>query len=268
MWNPNITPERWHNHHANSPTTLYQTYGSPLTWFRRGFYTTNKTESDVIKDNYKFIRAAAVFKTNIPLTPLTINTEYSLICNFEYRGWKIMLVSCQDPVAWLSRAYESGAVAWWLCKPGAVYQYEPVVYPDAREETDSIDAATPRGAGIYDREQVLWDLKHTSLSQQAIGNKHGITRSMVSLIARELRQLDQIEPKITCGPRSQVDPKLVPLIKRDVMSGKMNKDMIAAKHGVSTHNITNIINKHGLAGYLPRGTSTAKLLQKYFKKTP
>ncbi|CAB4154809.1 hypothetical protein UFOVP642_32 [uncultured Caudovirales phage] len=267
MWNSNIAPERWHNHQGLGSTTLYQTYGTPSAWYRRSYYTISKNESDVVKDEYNFIRAAAVFKTGVPLTPFTVNVEYSLICDIAHRGWKVMLVSCADPVAWLSRAYEAGAVAWWLCSPGPVFEYVPRVYPDSREETDTM-LESSRGPGKYDRDQVMWDLKNSTMSQQAIGNKYGITRSMVSVIARQLRNLEGVEAKPRRGPVMQMDPKLLPLVKRDIMTGRMNKEMIANKHGVTKQNITSIVDTHGLAGYLPRGTSTAKLIEKYFKNAP
>jgi transposase len=262
----NISANRWHNATSHSAHDLAQRYGLPSAWLRRSAQSTETAVLDDLGVKFQYMRAAAVFPLHTPITPLTVVPTWSVVCKPARKAYRIVLVSVVDAEAWIQRAYEAGAEAWWLCDPGPLYRYEPIVHPDPR--TASLeDVAQDRGAGEYDRDALMQDLARGTQTQAALAAKYGITRSMVSQVNKMRKASLITRPRRQRGPRTEpLNPEQEAVIIQDIQAGTMTKLMIAERHQVAVNRVGLLILKYNLKGLLPRGGNAKKLSPKYREK--
>lgn len=262
----NISANRWHNAAGHSAHELGQRYGLPSAWLRRSAQSTETAVLDDLGVQFQYMRAAAVFPLRTPITPLTVRPTWSVVCRAARKPYRVILVSVEDAEAWIQRAYEAGAEAWWLCDPGPLYEYRPIQHPDPR--TASLDdVAEDRGAGEYDRAALIDDLARGLQTQAALAIKYGITRSMVSQVNKLRKQSLITQPRRQRGPRTEpLRGEQEAAVIQDIQAGTMTKLMIAERHGVAVNRVSLLILKYNLKGLLPRGGNAKVLSPKFTRK--
>jgi hypothetical protein len=170
----------------------------------------NYLKEAVRQEDYKWIskgpdptsiRAAAVFPIDVEQwshlldTPWGMNVRFTKSCHdgkYTYH-YRMLIVSVQDRHAWLERAIEAGATAWWLGSASAnVWTWSP---PDLDEHGLEIRplGTTRKGdegnlvkfqTKEYCLDDVISDIRLANSTYQEIGDKHGISRITVMKLAK------------------------------------------------------------------------------------
>ena len=254
---------RWHDRAGHSPTTLTQQYGTPSGWYRRSLYVADQKDGALEqRELFQYIRAAAIFRRGTRITSLTVDPAWTVMCNLPHKDWILLLVSVKDTKQWLQRAYDAGALAWWVCEPGPLFKYEPIKHPDPQEETAF--PLNERGAGQYNRQALKEEIANGTASVIELAKKYGISRTMVYQIKSAMRAG---RTRINRKPRdNELRPEQIEPIIRDIQSGMYGKDAIAERNGVTKYHVTGVINRYNLKGLLPRGYANKKLKEELANK--
>lgn len=263
-----IARERWHNRFNHSGNLLMREYGTPGGWFKRSLFPNDYRGAGISNFNqyWNTIRAAAVFTNRARLTLLT-DVPYSLIIAPGYKPWRMIIVSADDPEAWIDRARLAGATAWWLAEPGPVFKYTPVDHTEP--ELDLIPEKTQRRIikprEPYDREAVVREIKQGRDSLVEIAERHRITTETVYKINRGLREARDPDYRRTGSGRISVDPALEAAICADVLTGQMTRPMIARKNNTTIPVVMKVVRDNRLKT-LPRGYAAQRIARQ--KKSP
>lgn len=188
--------DQWSDLKLSNHTRLQNIYGKPHSWYRRSLSLTRhgmENSHEIETENY--IRAAAIFKPGVPLTPLTIDVPWTMKVASPDKDWIMLMASPRDSAAWLQRCYESGARVFWISDDATpVYEYRILKheedYPNPRNNQSKPTSIE------FTHEAVQQDIRLGRETMTALAEKYGVSRNTIQKIKKEMGMIRPPNPKL------------------------------------------------------------------------
>lgn len=203
----NLIPNYWYG-----PAGVYKAkrpFTSPQSVLRASYTDDTSTYHFTCEGpSTDCIRASAILPADLPFADLLDGVQYTLVASLG-DNQRMLIVSTLNPLEWIDRAIEGGAVAWILNhNKASTWSWQPPVCDATGNKIrpaclrNSVDTDTAvnhttlagwtrlknpdaprRQIKEYDFDGIIADLKLGGQTHKQIGDKHGVSRVTVMSIA-------------------------------------------------------------------------------------